>query len=80
MVKIRNSHNVVNRINNICYENIITFQNKVMIINREDIIPVSVHPFAMDNSVPEESYIEWVVKRLDLNHSGIPLGMWEEEL
>ena len=80
MVKIRNSHNVVNRIKNICYENIIPFQNKVMIFNREDIIPVSVHPFAMDNSVPEESYIEWVVKRLHSNRSGIPLGMWEEEL
>ena len=33
-------------------------------------IPIAIQPFQVDDSVPEEGYIEWAVKRLHNNRSG----------
>ena len=41
-------------------------------------VPISVQPFLVDDSVPTEDEIEWVVKRLRKNRSGGPSGMRAE--
>ena len=43
-------------------------------------IPISIRPFHLDDSVPEEGKIEWVVKRLRNNRSRWPSGMRVEHL
>ena len=43
-------------------------------------IPISVQPFPVDNSVPTEGKIEWVVTQLRNHHSGGPSGMRAEHL
>ena len=35
-------------------------------------IPISIKPFPVDDSVPEEDDTEWAVKRLHNNRSGGP--------
>ena len=43
-------------------------------------IPVEVHPFQVDESVPEENKIEWAVKQLQNNRSGGPSRMRAEHV
>ena len=43
-------------------------------------IPVSVETFPVEDYVPIEDDIEWVVKRLQNHRSGAPLGMRTEQL
>ena len=43
-------------------------------------IPISIRPFLVDESVPEEDEIEWAVKRLCNNRSRGPSGMRAEHL
>ena len=43
-------------------------------------ILISVHPFPVDDSVPTEDEIKWVVKRIHNNQSGGPSGMRTEHL
>ena len=43
-------------------------------------IPVVVDPFLVNDLVPEESNIEWAVKRIRSNRSGGPSVMWVEHL
>ena len=41
---------------------------------RGENIPISIKPFPVDESVPEEEEIKWVVKRLRNNPSGGGVG------
>ena len=43
-------------------------------------IPISIKPFLVEDSVPEEGEIKWAVKRLHNNRSGGPSGMRTENL
>ena len=43
-------------------------------------IPVEVTPFLVEDSIPEEAEVAESVKRLWLNHSGVPLVMRAENL
>ena len=43
-------------------------------------IPISIKPFLVEDSVPEEGEIKWAVKRLSNNRSGGALGMRAEHL
>ena len=43
-------------------------------------IPISVQPFLVDDSVPTEDDINWVVKRIRNNCSGGPPGMGADHL
>ena len=43
-------------------------------------ISISVEPFLVDDLVPTEDEIEWVVKRLQNHRSRGPSGMWAEHL
>ena len=45
-----------------------------------DSIPVDIEPFAVEDGVPEEGEIDWVVKRLRNNRSGGPSQMRAEDL
>ena len=45
-----------------------------------DNIPVTIEPFAVENSIPEEEEIEWAVKRLRNNRAGGPSRMRAEDL
>ena len=45
-----------------------------------DNIPVTIEPFEVEESVPEEGEIEWAVKRLRNNRSGGMLRMREEHI
>ena len=49
-----------------------------MLLPLGDTILVSVDPFELDDSFLEEEDIEWDMKRLHSNCSGIPLAMLEE--
>ena len=41
-------------------------------------IPVRIERFEVEDKVPDEGKIEWVVKRLRNNRSGGPSRMWAE--
>ena len=43
-------------------------------------IPISIRPFQVDDSVPEEGEIKWAFKRLRNNRSGGLLGMRAEHI
>ena len=45
-----------------------------------DNITVSIEPFPVEDLVPTEDEIEWVVKRLQNHRSRGPSGMWVEHL
>ena len=45
-----------------------------------DSIPVEIEPFEVEDKVPDEGKIEWVVKRLRNNRSGGPSRMRVEHL